>query len=296
MPISLTCTCGSKLEIDDKFAGQTIPCPDCNKPLLAEPPAPPTTRTSGLAVLSLLLALVGAFTIVGTLAALACGAIAYRQLSRKRGPVGGIRIAQTGMILGAVFTVLAVAAYGSRALLGLDSLARQYVWAGKLEYPVSLTISKKRFSDDRTYLLDRPSAAWGSLKHAGQKQGEHLMLVNVRDDAQLFWLTEGRMDDDDDASLRARARDSFLGSELLRTLGRVQENASEVAKERDVNDLEFLIDVTLGGIQRTFLFRLKKDGQYMNVLVGGARAQRFASLRKSLQDAMDSFKPGEARP
>lgn len=301
MPISLTCSCGSKLEIDDKFAGQPIPCPDCNKPLLAEPPPPPATSTSGLAILSLVLALIGAFTIVGTLAAMACGAIAHRRLSRKRGPVGGIRIAQAGMILGAVFTVLAVAAYALHNLIGLDSLARQYVWAGKLEFPASLTISKKRFSDDRTYVLDRPSHSWGSLKHAGQKQGEHLLLVNVRDDAQLFWFSEVRMPEDDAADLRSRVRDSFLGSELLRALGRLPDNASETTKERDVTEQEFLLDLTLGGIKRTFLFQIiaegkEKERQYVNVLVGGARVHRFAGLRETLQKAMSSFKPGEVRP
>lgn len=296
MPIPLTCTCGAKLEIDDKFAGQTIACPDCNKPLFAEPSSPPPTSTSGLAILSLLLALVGAFTIIGTLAAMACGAVAYGKLNRKRTSVGGIRIAQAGMILGAVFTLAALAAYGSRWLFGLDSLVRQYTWAGKLDFPPSLTITKKRFSDDRVYLIDRPSHGWGSLKHAGQKQGELLLLYNVREDAQLFWLSETRAPDDDDASMRARARDSFLGSDLVRAVGRLPDHASELAKERDVDGQEFFIDVTLSGIHRTFMFRLLKDGQYFNVLVGGARAHRFAAMRKALQEAMDSFKPEEARP
>src|SRR5438034_434889 len=134
MAIAVTCSCGARLEIDDKFVGQSIPCPDCHKPIVAEPPVPPTTRTSGLAVLSLLLALVGAFTIVGTLAAMMCGAIAYRQLTRKRSTVGGFRIAQAGMILGGVFTVLAIAAYGSRSLLGVDSLVRQFLWTNRLDY------------------------------------------------------------------------------------------------------------------------------------------------------------------
>src|SRR5579859_5391625 len=43
MAISLTCSCGARLEIDDKFAGQAIPCPDCQQPLntAAATPVPP---------------------------------------------------------------------------------------------------------------------------------------------------------------------------------------------------------------------------------------------------------------
>lgn len=299
MPISLTCTCGSRLEIDDKFAGQTIPCPDCNKPLLAELPPPAPTRTSGLAVLSLLLALVGAFTVVGTLAAVACGAVAYRQITRKRVGVGGIRIAQAGMILGGAFTVLAVGAYVSRSLLGIDSLSRQYAWAGKLDFGLPLTVSKKR-GDDRTYLLDRPSTAWGSFREAGHKQGDHLMLVNVRDDAQILWLSDVLLPEDDEGSLRARARDCLLNSHLLRAIGRLPENASEAAKEHDIDEEqhEFQLDINVGGVQRSFVLRIDSDrdnkgnrvGQYINVLVGGARAHRFAGLRRTFQAAMGSFR------
>ena len=33
MAVSLKCGCGARLEIDDKFAGKVIPCPDCQRPL-----------------------------------------------------------------------------------------------------------------------------------------------------------------------------------------------------------------------------------------------------------------------
>lgn len=292
MPIPLTCSCGAKLVIDDKFAGQTIACPDCNKPLVAEPPAPQPTRTSGLAVLSLLLALVGAFTIVGTLAAIACGAVAYRQLSRIRGPAGGIRIAQAGMILGAVLTVVAVAAYATSGLLGLDSLARQYVWAGKLKYPLgSLTVNKKARNDDG-YSIERPSPLWGVLdSQTSQQEGDHLLLVNLRDDAHIFWLSDRVLLDDDAASMRNRARDYFLGSSLLKFVGRVPENASASYKERDVNEHDFLLDISIGGISRTFFFYLRPQGQqYVNVLVFGTRAHRFEKLKPIIQPTIENFK------
>src|SRR5688572_1436505 len=104
MSISLTCSCGARLEVDAKFAGQTIACPDCHKPLAVTPPPPPPKRTSGLALSSLLLALVGAFTVVGSLAAIVLGAIAYRRIPKQAG-VTGQSYAKAGMILGAAFTI-----------------------------------------------------------------------------------------------------------------------------------------------------------------------------------------------
>ena len=75
---------GPRLEIDEKFLGKDIPCPDCARPLPTKaPPTPPPLdlpdqhRTSGLAILSLALALVGAFTLVGTLAAVVFGWLAF---------------------------------------------------------------------------------------------------------------------------------------------------------------------------------------------------------------------------
>src|SRR5438067_12408526 len=89
MPIAVTCECGSRLEIDEKFLGKEILCPDCQRPLPTKPPpAPPpldlpnNRRVSGLAVLSLTLAMVGAFTVVGSLAAIAVGLLALREIAK----------------------------------------------------------------------------------------------------------------------------------------------------------------------------------------------------------------------
>lgn len=295
MPISLTCTCGARLEIDDKFAGQKIPCPDCNKPLVAEPAPPPPpepTTTSGLAVLSLLLALIGAFTVVGTLAAIACGAAAYRRVTRRGSTVGGARLAQAGMILGAVFTVISVGVYASRSLVGLDGVLRQYVWASKLEFLEQATLSKRPGAFDESFLLDRPSRAWGVLKpQPSQKEQDLLMLVNPREDAHILWLWDNVDGDDDAASMRARAVTVFRASDFVKLLGRVPDLESESYKQRDINDgqgtYEFYLDITLGGIPRTFLFRLQRlpGRPYVNVLVAGARAHRFEQLLPMLRRA-----------
>jgi hypothetical protein len=291
MPIAVTCSCGARLEIDDKFAGQSIPCPDCHKPILAQPPLPPPTRTSGLAVLSLLMAIVGAFTIVGTLAAMACGAIAYRQLTRKRSNVGGVRIAQAGMILGAVFTVLAVAAYGSRSLLGVDSLLRRYLWANRLEYKDPLAVTKPLPNFGSVYSLERPSLNWGVCKENSQRQNDVLMYVDLRDDAYILWMTD-RIDPQDDAAIiRDRAVQLFQSSDYTKMIGKLPEQTPEPRNiSNDNNVQEFFLDVVLSGIPRTFLFWVKREGNnYINVLVCGTRTHRFRHLDSVFRQTIDSF-------
>src|SRR5260221_14179514 len=97
MPISVICRCGGRREIDEKFLGKELPCPDCQRPLPTKAPATPPPldlpdyrRTSGLAVLSLTLALVGAFTIIGTLAAIVIGVFAIREIANKSNKLEGL--------------------------------------------------------------------------------------------------------------------------------------------------------------------------------------------------------------
>src|SRR6516162_804751 len=101
MAISLTCSCGARLEIDDKFAGQVIPCPDCNKPLSTTVEAErPQLPVSGLAVTSLATALVGGFTVLGSLAAIPIGILAIKQINRDPEKIGGLNLARAGIIVG----------------------------------------------------------------------------------------------------------------------------------------------------------------------------------------------------
>src|SRR5439155_924587 len=152
MPFPIVCECGARLEIDEKFAGQTIACPDCSRPLLTPVPPKPPAKTSGLALASFLCALIGAFTIVGTVAAMVCGVLALRGIKRAAEPLGGRNLARAGLILGGVFTLLSVAAFLSMERFGLDGLLRSLEMAGRIEYsndPVSGESLNGRFTIDR---------------------------------------------------------------------------------------------------------------------------------------------------
>src|SRR5262245_54720515 len=111
MTLAINCTCGAHLELDDRFAGQTIQCPDCQKVLQAPPLTSPLMRTSGLALASLILALVGAFTVIGTLAAVVVGVLALRQIAKRPEQLRGRRFALAGIGAGAFLTAVSLFAY-----------------------------------------------------------------------------------------------------------------------------------------------------------------------------------------
>src|SRR5262249_37647746 len=134
MAISLTCSCGARLEIDDTFAGKTIPCPDCQRPLTTptaapaaaeEPPPEVDSHVSGLALTSVIVALVGGFVPAVPLAAIGLGMLALRQIARAPEKIGGVNLARAGIILGGVFTVLNLGALLSSEIFGIDSLLRE---------------------------------------------------------------------------------------------------------------------------------------------------------------------------
>jgi hypothetical protein len=158
MAISLTCSCSAVLEVDERFAGQTVICPDCRKPLTVPVPAVAAPgRTSGFAIASLVLALVGAFTVVGTILAIVCGAVALWTIRQHPKQLAGQRIAWAGMILGAVLSVTSLLAYISMDLFGVDGLLREARWLGKLDYPADLEIKRSH------YKIKRPTTRWGVL-------------------------------------------------------------------------------------------------------------------------------------
>jgi hypothetical protein len=122
MSLSLSCPCGARFEVEESYAGETINCPDCDRPVRVPNLERGPLRTSGLALASIILALVGAFTIVGTLAAIALGGVALATIVRNPDRVTGKGYAVFGIVLGILFTGVSLFAYASGNLLGLDRL------------------------------------------------------------------------------------------------------------------------------------------------------------------------------
>src|SRR5262245_13070273 len=100
MPLSLSCSCGARFEVEETFAGQEVACPECQTSLKAPLPHCVPRRTSGLAVASVILAVAGAFTLIGTLLAVVLGAAALVSIARHRERLAGAGYAVFGIVWG----------------------------------------------------------------------------------------------------------------------------------------------------------------------------------------------------
>lgn len=296
MAIALTCVCGAMLEIDDKFRGQKIPCPDCNRLLDTTPPPPPPSRTSGWAVASLVVSVAGMLTLVGPIVGVVCGFLGLREIERDP-RVGGVRLARAGIVSGCIFTLLSVWALFGTEFFALDGFLRLFVGAGDLKFPTELAVAGPRLPGDYSIVLERPSRSWGLRHETHTDNAEEMVLVNLWDDAHIV-VVSLRPDDQDRAEdCRREAIDAFLKTKLAKSLAKSTEaipfprpEQIEVLNADDKNpkSQDFVVSFAWGTIPRVFLFHIFPDRARMNVAVGGGRASRFGRLEEPIRKALAS--------
>jgi hypothetical protein len=156
MALSLICACGARFEVEDTLAGQEVSCPECQQSLKAPALRQPSLRTSDLALASAVLALVGAFTILGTVVAVILGSLALVRISRNRERITGAGFAIFGIAGGTVFTLLMFLALSRTELFGLGGTKRRIMLADRVDTSGELT-----YKDDNGWSITRPSRDWG---------------------------------------------------------------------------------------------------------------------------------------
>jgi hypothetical protein len=299
MTIALTCTCAARLEIDEKFAGQTITCPDCQTLLTVPLPHAQRVRTSGLAIASLVLALVGAFTVVGTLLAAMLGLAALLQIRRHPEQLAGKSYAATGIILGLAFTALSVAAYSSAEIFGLSGTLRETQWLGRLDYTGELEIQQP----SNGFVIRRPSKQWGIYKEARDGWGgpQPFLLVQPKQDAYILCLAEPAFFGSTLLQCKEQAIQAFRRFKISPfSLGRGGANdaaldvksTKDLADRDDMKRLELLVDKKSGREERRYIVRLvkKENDTYVYIVAGGAAKNHFAEHEEELRQALDSFR------
>jgi hypothetical protein len=184
MSLALTCDCGARFDADDLLAGKEVPCPECRQPVQAPARARTTPQTTGWALASVVLALLGAFTLLGTLLAILAGLWALVVIRRQPERFSGAGLAVGGIACGAVFSLLTLALLARPDLLPLAGWFRQRSLAGQIDTTGTLEMITR--SND--LLIDRPSHDWGRARNdhtddpvVGELQQKlDLLLVNVR--------------------------------------------------------------------------------------------------------------------
>lgn len=157
----LTCACGARFEVDDALAGQEVLCPECQQPLKAPARERPPQVTSGWALASVTLALIGAFTVLGTIAAVLVGLIALVRISRQRERVVGVGFALCGIFLGVLFTAVTLFALSAADVFGLETWMRERTMTQKVDTSGPLEIVQAAAG----FAITRPTEKWGQVQN-----------------------------------------------------------------------------------------------------------------------------------
>jgi hypothetical protein len=300
MPLAITCACGARLEIDDRFAGQVIPCPDCQTPLHLPELAPVRhCRVSGLAITSLMVSLIGGLTIVGAVAGMLLGYMARRRISRYPEQLTGASYARAALLVGAAGLTLSAVAMAAPDVLHLGALWREFRFARSLDYtplgavPPEVT---KSVLGERVVSIVVPSRRWGLWQpKRSSDPSDHLILIDAWNDAQIACQSVELSGDEADnwESARGAGLKKLVNSELLLTLLRPRQPALDVPtprdqKQRNDGSQEMVVDLR-AGVERTFLVRMLKKDNRLFLAVGTTRAHRFARMQDELKKAIDSF-------
>ena len=299
MAISLKCVCGAVLDIDDRFQGRMIPCPDCNRQLDTRPPLGPPRTTSGWALAAFVLPLVGMLTFVGPVAGIVCGVLGLRQI-RLDPTVGGRRFARTGIALGGVFAVLSVLALFLGEFFNLDGMLRVFLTPRELtpQSTDKYVLGTPPLAESVTFALRLPTRGWIKIPVKNVDDGIDLTLANPWFDMQAVCFSIPGFDEKiDDARMKAIQR--FLETKLARDLNHDDAapafpNPDQIkslgeSPEKGSRQL-FEIDLVLGRIPRIFLFRTWWENQRLNAVAVGCRKSRFVSEEETLHKVLDAAK------
>ncbi len=295
MALSLSCSCGAGFAVEDTFAGQTIACPDCGAALKVPPLRPPQLRTSGFALASVVLALVGAFTVIGTAVAAVLGAVALVSIARHRDRLGGAGYAVLGIVLGTGLTAVTGFAFSRGEVF--DRL-REQAAAHEVDKSGPLEIVRPR----EGYAISRPSRAWGvaTPEYAREMNaGDDLLLVNP---AKLAFLqvsrTEARFETLD--QFRERYLDGYrqgrpAGPKNLDDLNHFTEfrlrETRRLPPLEGAEVAETLFDVKQAGQNLTFQVRFVKPkaGTSVYVLAVWTHKRRLGQIEPEVRQALESF-------
>jgi hypothetical protein len=300
MSLSLACPCGSRFEVEETFAGREVSCPECGRPVRAPARSRGAVRTSDLAIGSVIVALVGAFTVVGTLVAVALGAAALVQISRNRDRVAGTGYAIFGILAGLALTALSLLAYSTGELFGVGDQIRAQAMAGKLE-------------DDKELQLDRPKDGFRITRPSHKWKTARPELMREMDNDNQLLLVSTSLDAFVDVYKDDRARGHTLQSYLDQLLEHYRSEVDTPGKSRRGGGLARMTDFKVRekralppekGVARTeavvelriynqpFVYILRvleaKDGRFF-VLRGWTSRKRFAREEAEIRQVMDSF-------
>jgi hypothetical protein len=312
MALSLTCDCGARFEVEDTLAGQEVSCPECQQPLKAPALQALPVQTSALAIASAVLALAGAFTVVGTLAAVGLGVAALVSIARHRDRLAGSGFAVFGILAGGALTALTVLALTTSELFGLGGWLREKAMADQIDTsgPLEVVVAAQGFA------ITRPSEKWGQ---ATANALEDPILAGLQKDRDLLLVQPAR-----NAFVDVRVVRNSKGftvdschQEVLKELESVPDNPFLDGDDEDVpqprrpgrastvkvessrqlpaldgaEGRELIVDIHRAGQAWRFVVRYyKKPGRPLFITRAYTQKRNFRRVEEELRRALDSFR------
>ena len=311
MALSLTCDCGARFEVEDTLAGQEVSCPECQQPFKAPALQALPVRTSALALASAVLALAGAFTVVGTLAAVGLGVAGLVSIARHRERLAGSGFAIFGILAGGALTGLTLLALTASELFGLGGWLREKAMADQIDTSGPLeVVSAKDFA------ITRPSEKWGQAAPGGL---DDPILSPLQKDRDLLLVQPARnafVDVRVDRKNKFRRFDQCR-EEVMQEFQNVPDNplfdpdeeeapprrrpgrasSVSVAASRQLPALdgaegqEMVVDVHRAGQAWRFLVRFyNKPGGPLYIVRAYTQGRSFRRAEDELRKALDSFR------
>jgi hypothetical protein len=301
----LTCACGARFEVDDSLAGQEVLCPECQQPLQAPAAARPPLVTSGWALASVLLALIGAFTIVGTIVAIIFGMVALIGIARHRDRLTGAGFDVFGICLGVLFTVLTGVALNAADVFGLETWMRERIMTRKIDTrgPLEVVQALKGFA------ITRPTEKWGQVE---DNESDDPAVGAFQNDLDLLLMQLPRHAFIDVRALQGAAFQTFDQSEAeilaefeiqrhnpfeeddddFRPATRVRRlGGGRLTAKDGMEGRELVLELRCGGKPWLVLIRLYRRGNgRIYVVRAYAPKRRFDDIRGELKTALDSFR------
>lgn len=299
MSLTVSCPCGTRFEVEETFAGRSVGCPDCQRAVPVPSPRRGPLRTSGFAIASLVLALVGAFTLIGTAAAVILGVVALVRIARDRERLAGAGFALFGIVLGCAFTALTLLAYSTGELFGVGDQVRAQMMAGQVDHGGPLEVVRQ----PPGFKIVRPNEKWGVARPELQRELENdsnLMLVNTARDAYV----DVSVDELHGRTLEAYRNELIEthrnqpGAEAARAKGELRHvtefkvRANRQLPTRGGMEMgEVILDMRDTGQRLTFLIRVVRPVGSRRVFVVRAWAmrRRFNLMEEELRKVLDSF-------
>lgn len=260
---------------------------------------PSHQRTSGLAVMSLTFALVGAFTIVGTIAGIVLGVVALRQIARQPSKLAGVGLARAGILVGAFFTFFTLLTFSWPVLtLNVDEYLRWLAYASRSNVPDGGRIQANAAFKDNISI--KVPLGWRQYTSPNANQTpftpDDLIAIHIPQDAFIACqnIAIDILNDESAEARQEKALERFHKSELVHIIGRLGTAAfggakgevSGLNKIDGAKEQEFFLDMRLNGHNRRFLIRWKVVGDVkLVVMAGGAPSSRFHRVENDIREA-----------